>query len=252
MIDQKTEASLGPFPYDRAVLAKAVRRSAELQARGVVLKFFISDPRSGGDRELAEAMKALPVLLQAGYNQPTTGTNQLPDRFLWGNVSPGHVKAHAASRWGIPLPQLSEAARDVGFVDSFEQERTPILELYSDHYVKSLTLAVLELAFNQKARITPGESLKIGENQVALDAYSQAAIRFPKKDEVSYISLVDFLGSTPLPQVKDRIVIVGLDIVDVKRFPPIQTPIGMVRPHRVFYYSLVSLYESLWIPPRQS
>jgi hypothetical protein len=189
-------------------------------------------------------MKTLPVLLEAGHNQPSPGPAQLPDRFLWGNASPGHVKAHAASRWGMPLPELSAAAYDIGFVD-YEpgQERMPILELYSDHYVKSLTLAVLELAFHQRAQITPGESLKIGEKQVALDDYSQAAVRFPRKDAVSYISLVDFLGATPLPPVKDRIVIVGLD---VERFQPIRTPIGMVRPHRVFYYGLVSLYESLW------
>jgi hypothetical protein len=247
MIDKKTETALGPFPYDHAVLARAVRRSTELGARGVVLKFFLSISRSeSGDRELAEAMKALPALLEAGYNQPSPGPDKLPDKFFWGNVSTGHVKAHAASRWGMPLPELSAAAYDIGFVDYFEQERMPILELYGDHYVKSLTLAVLELAFNKKAQITPGESLKIGEKEIALDRYSQAAIDFPKKDDWSYISLVDFLGPAPLPQVKDRIVIVGLD---VERFPPIQTPMGMVRPHRVFYYALVSLYESLRTPP---
>ena len=243
MIDKKTEAVLGPFPYDRSVLAKAVQRSAGLGARGVVLKFFLSIPKSeSGDRELAEAMKETPVLLQAGYDQPLQEPGTLPDRFLWGNVSPGNVKAHAASKWGMPLPQLSAAAYDIGFVDSFAQDRFPVLELYNDHYVKSLALAVLELALNRKAQITPGESLKFGEKQVALDAFSQAAIHFPKQDDLAYIPLVDFLGSAPLPQVKDRIVIVGFD---AERFQPIQTPIGMVRPHRVFYYALVSLYKSL-------
>lgn len=247
MIDKKTEDALGQFPYDRAVLAKAARRSAELGARGVVLKFFLSDPRSeSGDRELAEAMTATHVLLEAGYNEGSP-LAKLPDRFLWSPVTPGKVKAHAPSRAGIPLPQLSAAAYDVGFVDYYEQDRFPILELYDGHYVKSLTLATLELAFHQKARIAPGESLRIGNKKLTLDAYSQAAIRFPMKDDLKYIPLVDFLGPELFPQVKDRIVIFGLDVNDVERFKPIQTPMGLVRPHRAFYYALVSLYGSLWI-----
>jgi hypothetical protein len=246
MIDKKTEAALGSFPYDRAVLARAVRRSTELGARGVVLKFFVPNPRSeSGDHELAEAMKPTPVLLQAGFDEGPPGPFKLPDRFMWSPVTPGNVKAHAASRAGIPLPQLSAVAYDVGFVDYFERDRFPILELYEDHYVKSLALAILELAFQQRAQVTPGESLRIGNKALALDAYSQAEIRFPKKDDSKSISLVDFLGPARLPQVKDRIVIVGFD---AERLKPIPTPMGLVRPHRAFYYALVSLYGSLWTP----
>jgi len=246
LIDKKTEDALGPFPYDRAVLARAVRRSADLGARGVVLKFFISSPRSeSGDRELAEAMKATSVLLQAGFDEGPPGPVKLPDRFMWSPVTPGKVKAHAASRAGIPLPQLSAVAYDIGFVDYYEQDRFPILELYEGRYVKSLALAILELAFHQNAQVAPGESLRIGNQELALDADSQAAIRFPKKDDVKYISLVDFLAPAPLPQVKGRIVIVGFDAERSKLIP---TPMGLLRLHRAFYYALVSLYASLQTP----
>ena len=81
MIDKKTEDALGPFPYDRVVLAQAVERSTALGAKGVVLKFFMPEPRSDtGDRALAAAMHKTKVLLEAGY-PGAPPSNKLPDRF---------------------------------------------------------------------------------------------------------------------------------------------------------------------------
>lgn len=240
LIDKKTEDALGPFPYDRGVLAAAVQRSAQLQAKGVVLKFFLNLPRSEkGDRELAEAMGKTKVLLQAG-NQDAPGPNRLPDRFKLPLEAGGARKAHPAGPGAIPLLQLSARAYDVGFVDYFEQDRFPILEWYEDRYVKSLATECLELALDQKAYVTPGKSVAFGGRKLTLDSYSQAAIRFPANDDVSYVSFTDFLHSkTPL---KDRVVIIGFD---AERAPRVQTPIGPVRVHRAFYLALLSLYGSV-------
>jgi hypothetical protein len=125
-------------------------------------------------------------------------------------------------------------------VDYVERDRFPILEWYEDRYVKSLATACLELALGQKAQVIPGKSVAFGSRMLSLDSYSQAAIRFPANDDVSYVSLIDFLHSkTPL---KDRVVIIG---ADVERLPRVQTPIGPVRIHRVFYLALLSLYGSV-------
>src|SRR5215207_6369139 len=45
MIDAKTEAALGEFPLDRAVLAKAVDQAAAMKARAVVLNFYLDKPK---------------------------------------------------------------------------------------------------------------------------------------------------------------------------------------------------------------
>ena len=56
-IDARSDARLGPFPYDRAVYANALMAFEKLGAKGVVLKFFIDQPKGNGDDALAMAMK---------------------------------------------------------------------------------------------------------------------------------------------------------------------------------------------------
>src|SRR5205085_2750182 len=81
-IDTKTEKRLGPFPYDRAVLAKAIDKAVESQARGVVLKFFIDKPKTAdGDRALVVAAKRTKLLVQARLDDSEPNPNPLPDRF---------------------------------------------------------------------------------------------------------------------------------------------------------------------------
>jgi CHASE2 domain-containing sensor protein len=64
-IDAKTEKALGPFPYDRAVLAKAIDKTASSGARGVVLKFFIDKPKTpDGDRALIQSARSTMLLLE--------------------------------------------------------------------------------------------------------------------------------------------------------------------------------------------
>lgn len=54
LIDQKTEAELGPFPYDRSKIAQAITICHAAGAKGVVLKYFIDQPKSQhGDDALA-------------------------------------------------------------------------------------------------------------------------------------------------------------------------------------------------------
>src|SRR5947208_3094053 len=137
MVDARTEQALGPFPYDRRVLAQAVRRASQLGAKGVILKFFLPEPRSEkGDLELATAMKDIKVILQAGYPENPPGRNRLPDRFRLSLSIDGKPLAMHATPGGIPLPIFSNAAYDIGWVDAPPaMDRAPVIEWYDGRYV---------------------------------------------------------------------------------------------------------------------
>jgi CHASE2 domain-containing sensor protein len=246
-IDAKTEKTLGPDHSDRSLFARAIEKSADSGAKGFILKFFIDKRKNPeGDQALARAMSRTKVLLEARLDGSESDPNDLPERFLL----PGSGKVvgqpmSGTSGW-IPLPELSAAAEDVGFVDvrlvKNVAERFPVIEHFRDHYVKSLCLCSVELALGRKATVVPGKSITLGDKTVKLDKRSEIPIEYPAKDDLQYISLVDFLNAKALPDVKDRIVIVGWD---VETFEPIRTRIGKIRPHRLFYYSLLSLYRQL-------
>jgi CHASE2 domain-containing sensor protein len=245
LIDNKTEKAMGPFPYDRSVLAAAVERSATLHAKGVVLKFFLNLPRGEqGDRALAAAMKKTKVLLQTGGDD-VSQPSQLPERFKLGPVPFGDPRAIIAGRGGIPLPQFTAAAYAIGLVDAQRSgdfvDRVPMLESYGDKYGQTLVAACLELALNQTAHDKPGESVTFGDKSIPLDRQSQAMVRFPEKDDVQYVSLVEFLKPGPRPEVQDRIVIVGADLASMPSLPTRSGPLGV---HRLFYYAVLSLYRS--------
>ncbi len=189
MIDARTEAAMGKFPYDRAVIAKAVHRAAELGARGVVLKFFFPAPGSpAGDAALAAEMSKTKVLLQSSRAVPPT------------------------------LTLFARNAHAIGNVDVDDLSWVPVQG--------SLYTAAVELA--------TGKPLKIPEQTVP--------VKFPARDEAAYTSLVDFLNSKSPPDVKGKVVIIGLDTAAA---PRLQTPIGSLGVHRVFYYQLISFYDSV-------
>lgn len=246
LIDNKTERAMGPFPYDRAVLAKVVQRSHEMHAKGVVIKFFLNLPRSAdGDRLLASAMGKTRVILQAGNTGDGETSAAILDRFSLGAASSGN--AITANRGGIPLSQFLIPAYDVGFVDMASMDRVPIVEQYGGRYVKSLWTACVELALDRRATVVPGQSVAFGDKRLALDEKSQAGIRLPSQDSLNYISLVDFLSDQKTGgDIKDRVVVVGLDDSTV---PTVQTQIGALRVHRLFLYVLQSFYQSVIAAP---
>jgi len=246
-IDAKTEKAIGPDHSNRSLFARAIEKSADFGAKGVVLKFFIDKRKSAeGDQALANAMKRTKVLLEARLDDTEPEPNNLPERFrLPGSGKVVGQPMSGSSGW-MPLPELSAAAYDVGFVDvrldKNVARRFPVIEHYRGNYVKSLCLSCIELATGKTATVVPGKSVALGDKAVALDERSEVPIDYPAEDGLKYISLVDFLDAKALPEVKDRIVIVGWD---VDTFEPLETPIGKVRPHRLFYYTLISLYRQL-------
>ncbi|HET6251548.1 MAG TPA: CHASE2 domain-containing protein [Tepidisphaeraceae bacterium] len=241
-IDDKTEARLGPFPYDRAVYGKAVDVAADEGARAVVVKFFLDKPKTAiGDEALARAMTRIPVVLQARIDDSESDANELPDRFVL-NFQPGEKwDVYSGQSGWIPLPLFSRVGADVGFIDIRALDSVPLVERYRGKYVKSLFLSCLEAATGEKTRFAGKQSVQLGSRRVQLNDHGESAASYPDRDDMPSISFADFVDRKPHASMKDRVVIIAYDS---SRFEAIDTPMGKVRPHRVFYYALGSLYRS--------
>lgn len=236
-IDADTEARLGDFPFDRAVIAKAIMRANTLKARGVVLKFFFDQPRTEpGDTSLSRAMTNIPVILQAGFNSTEIHSNPLPKHFVLSGVKSQSLLS-GKSGW-IPLPVFAAHARDIGFVDTIGVTNVPLVESYQSQAVKSLVLCCLEMATGERATIQ-ADRVMFGSRHILMDAEQSVPMTLPEKDTLSYIPFHRFLdGETPASWIQEKIVIIGYD------GPKIHS-LGGIRAHRFFIYSLASAYAQL-------
>lgn len=242
-IDTATEKSLGLFPYDRALYAKAIERAAALGARGVVVKFFLDKPKSAdGDRILVRAMSAVHVVLQARMDPDEPTPNALPDRFKLSLHRDADDQPISGMRGWIPRPEFSTAAYDVGFIDHRVIDRMPLIERYQDRYVKSLYLCCLEMATGHRAEVTAGRLVRLGKQSLRIDTRNEVAVNYPINDDLPYLSFADFIASKGSAAVKDRVVILAYDS---DRFEAVSTPAGKMRPHRAFYHALTSIYDQL-------
>jgi hypothetical protein len=240
-IDAASEARYGAFPFDRSLVAQAIRQAADLGAKGVVLKFFFDQPKAeAGDSLLAAALTNLPVLLQARIDDTEPHPNPLPDRFTLPEVKAQTVIS-GRSGW-LPIPRFIANARDVGFVD-FASTQVPRLETYQSRTVKSLVVCCIELATDKSAVMGPNGTMKFGTNELRLDARNCVTARLPAKDDLAYIPFNQFLaGETPAKQIKGKVVIIGYDGPGIQSF---DTAIGPVKAHRLFVYDLQSIYEQV-------
>jgi hypothetical protein len=240
-IDAASEAKFGAFPLDRSLLARAIQKASDLHARGVVLKFFLDQPKAeASDLLLAQALTNTPVLLQARIDDSEAHPNPLPARFTLQGVK---FQTQISGRGGwIPIPRFMANAHDVGFVD-FSSTQVPLVENYQDRPVKSLVLCCIELATGKRAIIEPGQKLTLGAHELRLDARNCVQAKLPLKDDLAYIPFQRFLaGDIPANLIQGKVVIVGYD---GPKMYSISTPIGQVRAHRLFVYELQSIYEQL-------
>jgi CHASE2 domain-containing sensor protein len=240
-IDAASEAKFGPFPFDRSIQAKAIRRAGELGAKGVVMKFFFDQPKEqAGDVSLAAALTNLPVLLQACLDDSEVHPNPLLGRFtVPGLRAQTQISGHSGI---IPLPMFSVNARDVGFVD-FASTQVPLLETYQTKTVKSLVVCCIELATGAQAIIAPDGRMMFGASGFRMDGRHCVAAKLPAKDDLAYIPFNEFLmGTLPASRIKGKVVIIGYDGPHIQS---ISTSIGPIRAHRFFVYVLQSIYEQV-------
>jgi CHASE2 domain len=242
LIDDKTENALGDFPYDRKVLADAIERAALLNAKAVVLKFFVDLPSTKeSDQSLALAMTHIPVVLESCFVPEGSDThNNLPDRFFIDLG--GDIRAVGGFHAWNPIRRFADRAADIGFVSYVKPDSIPIIERYGDHYVKSLWLCCFEQITHQRAYIEPGKAIRIGNRTHALNEFSELPIRFPSTDYLRYISFIDFIkGAVPADEITGHVVILGYD---GKAMATVPTPAGRMKKHREFCLCLIeAMYE---------
>ena len=244
-IDASSEAKHGPFPLDRSILARGIRKAHDLHARGVVLKFFMDLPRvAAGDRLFAQSLTNLPVLLQASVDGGEAHPNPLPERCFLSGMK---ARTAVAGRNGlIPLPMFATNALDIGFVN-FSATEVPLLETYQERTVKSLFICAIELATGKRAVIEPGSRITFGSLQLPMDARNCIQTKLPPKDELSYVPFEKLLaGEIPEKQIHGKVVILGYDGPQIHSFP---TSIGQIRAHRLFVHALQNVYGQLETVP---
>ncbi len=240
MIDDATETKLGPFPYDRAIYAKAIDACARLKAKAVVLKFFFDLPKSAdGDAALAAAMKKIPVALQARL-EPTEGTAQsIPPRFRFGD-KPLPAAERGELGW-IPLPALLDSAAAVAFVD-FDGPVIPLVEEYRGAPYKSLVLCCLEMTTGAQARVEPGK-IFVGQGWLPVDGKNVFHSELGQLEPLQPISFASLLAGDVKPEaVAGRVVIIGWDSQRTDTLPTKLGPMGI---HRLFVQCLVLAHRQL-------
>ncbi|MDB6030947.1 MAG: hypothetical protein JWM16_1285 [Verrucomicrobiales bacterium] len=241
MIDTNSEAKLGTFIFDRSLLAQGIEKAAELGARGVVLKFFMDREKSAsGDKQFADALRKVPVVLQARMDDTEAHPNPLPDRFFLKELQ-AKTKVSGSSGW-IPLPAFAMGAADVGFVD-FGSVEVPMLETYQGRTVKSLVVCCLEVGTGSRASFEKDYVASFGKKLLRLDNKYGIKANRPMKDQLKYIPFHSLLAGEPeAAGVKGKVVIIGYDGAHIHSTT---LPIGGVRAHRAFVYVLKSIYEQL-------
>lgn len=247
-MDDATEKELGPFPYDRSKYAEVISTLRVAKAKAVVLKYFLDQAKPGiGDDELSVEIKKMPVLLQARLDQTEPRPNSLPVSFGCGSRVRGDTSALLSGQSGwIPLEKFSQGCAGIGFVDIASKNdllNIPMVVKYRGCVLPSLELAALELAFGQPASIFLGDKISLAGHSLRVDASGQIHVQLPAKDRIDSISFVDVIkGNFDKKRVAGKIVILGFD---AKETPVLATSMGPLRVHRLFYYSLESLYEQL-------
>ena len=229
-IDARTEASLGAFPYDRAVSAKALLAFEKFGAKGVVMKFFFDQPKGAGDDALANAMTKLPVVLQARCDDTEATPNLLDARFSTAVTSQMGFGMTCRAGW-IPLPKLQKPAADVCFIDQPAIDVVPSLERYQDRAVKSLYGCALAMA---------------GKPMPAADRSGSLKVDLRKSTRYQVISLLDVLdGKVERAKIEGKVVVFGYDGKLAEMF---DTPIGRLSAHHGFMAILLALEARAALP----
>lgn len=224
-IDARSEAKLGSFPYDRGVYAEALMAFEKLGAKGVVLKFFLDQPKGKGDDALALAMTKLPVLLQARCDDSEANPNPLDARFSTAIGKQTTFTVTCKSGW-IPLAQLQRNAADVCFIDQPAIDVALWLERYQGRAVKTLYACALALAKKSVPAADDNGTRKVDLTKV------------PRFDVISLVDVLD--GKIERARITEKIIVFGYEGSKTAMF---DSTIGRISAHRVFMLNLRAMEQ---------
>jgi adenylate cyclase len=213
-------------------------------------------PTLSPDRQLAEAMKAGPVVLGYAFHngQPAVGTELPP------GLSPaawGLSKLAAQSYPGYSglLPELKARAISAGHLNPLRDgdgvtRRVPLLVEHQGLYYPALSLAVLQATIEEpvlgvaSARYGASgqrvERLEAGPLQIPVDPALNALVPFRgSKGSFTYLSAVDVLQGKVDPQLlKGRIALIGTSAAGLSDL--VATPVDVSLPGVEIHANLIT------------
>jgi signal transduction histidine kinase len=189
-IDERSLKEIGPWPWDRGVLAEIVSRAADSGAKAVVLDILLAEERAG-DEQLANAMKRI----------PTIAVSVLVER----------------EQWIVPAPKLRAPA--VVAHGNFELDHDGILRRFAstkqnrDNSYTALSIAAASIL--ESANVPVGRSVA-------------PAFRTAPR-EVPVVSATDVIWHrTPAGDLRNRLVFVGPTALGLgdRVLTPVSTPLA--------------------------
>jgi len=239
MYDSLTEKHMGSFPPNRKVWSDTINKLVDNNAKAIVLKFFFDLPKPE-DEDLGKSISLIPTFLQACINENEPSSNVFESRFIV-KSNKHYTKVISGNNGWLPVPVLANKAYDIGFVDLRDINEIPVLEKYNNQYVKSLYFSVLQYIYPELMLVN--NSLVNHNKKIKLNKYLEMHVQYPNKDDLSYISLSDFLNNKIDGKIfKDKIIIIGYDGM---QSPQLTISTGNVNTHRVFIYGLYDMYKQL-------
>jgi hypothetical protein len=241
-IDDASKATLGAFPVDRRVYARAIRAAKALGAKGVALKFFLDRPsRPESDRELATAEHELPVLMQVDGAPPGEGETLSPKLARDGWDLRATADPLVLDGIAYPLPEFLSAAHGLGFVEARLDGAAQAVELAAaadSVPVASLQLAIAELALGTRATLR-GNRLELAGHGFALDRRGRLlcdSVHGPAPRPYGIDALL--AGTIPARAIRGKVVVLGYLRSDSPRL----TVAGRELPiHELFYRQVACL-----------
>jgi len=233
-IDEATLDKYGQWPLPRAEYAKIVKDLYDRGAGLVVLNVLMAEPdRTGGDGNLANALKNHPVILGSVPSNKTKNTPRVPGSAVLGPEFMDQIIQYPGLIANVP--QLENNAAGVGIVSTLPEvdgvnRRMPLIvtvdgKLYPALSLETLRVAAQDSTFQVKLFEGGVEKMRIPKfGPITTDPLGRVWIDWSQESHsVSAVKLPKDLGGA--------IVIVGPTAAGISN--PVPTSKGAVFPHEV-------------------
>jgi adenylate cyclase len=233
-IDEATLDKYGQWPLPRAEYAKIVKDLYDRGAGLVVLNVLMAEPdRTGGDGNLANALKNHPVILGSVPSNKTKNTLRVPGSAVLGPEFMDQIIQYPGLIANVP--QLENNAAGVGIVSTLPEvdgvnRRMPLIvtvdgKLYPALSLETLRVAAQDSTFQVKLFEGGVEKMRIPKfGPITTDPLGRVWIDWSQESHsVSAVKLPKDLGGA--------IVIVGPTAAGISN--PVPTSKGAVFPHEV-------------------
>jgi adenylate cyclase len=233
VIDEKSIAEIGRWPWSRAVQGELVSKISSGKPKAIGIDIMYSEPEDDrSDRKLAEAIKKAGNVVQAtAFLTENSETKQgetpnAPD-FLWDSafMEVNSVPGIDWKRWAEkpekvnpPIEVIARAAT-LGHVTNIPDMdgvlRWDIMYVnYGDDCYPSLPLQVARIANSvsmKETQLYGGSGVQLGKKFIKTDIYGRVIINYRGKEKsFEHISAVDLLKGRVSPAVlKNRIILLG-------------------------------------------